>query len=383
MPAIIILVSHHTKPVTGAHYRFDRLARRFLEKGYNVNWLSPKRSEFDKFKNLVFMETINKKKWLPVQMIQLISAVFHFRYLVKMRKQTGVVLSFGETNLFASILVSYLALFPLSIGVRSNITEVQKCQNKHNFIANMNKKIKVFFLKRIWGICYRRASQIITQTYFERNGAIINFKLQPKRVDIVENDIPESSIVYSKNLEPLPLKPKRFLFVGSQNELERKGWYFLYDCLPALKQAIPLIQRLTLVNVPESEILKLKQNNYGFEIRCYPYVSNLLEIMSKHDVVLMPSFWDPFPNVALEAMGLGIPIVGSNTPGLAAILKDKRFLFKTGCQFSFLHCLKEIANKEGYKAAKNLIQEKKKYFLFDWESVYIDTVMSAVIEGDL
>lgn len=369
------MVSHYENPVTGAHYRFDRLARRFLENDFNVIWLSPVREEYSDFKNVQWLRPLERIFFLPAQIKQLFFAVRHWRFFRKLSIQNGVVVSFGETNLFTLTLISYLTGFASSIGVRSDVVEVQKYKSKSSLFSYLKNKLKFIVLKGMWGFCYRAASQIVTQTDFERDRAIDNFHLQPEKVSIVENDIPQKCTDYSQKMPDLPDAPKNFLFVGSQNDLERKGWYFLRACLPPLKEAVPTIQCLTLVNIPNQEVQKVQENRYAFTIRAYPYVSNLLEIMSGHDVVLMPSYWDPAPNVALEAIGLGIPVVGSDTPGLAAILKDNGLLFENGNQSDFLRCLGDLAKKEGYKNAKENIVRIRKYYQFDWESVYIDTIM--------
>jgi glycosyltransferase involved in cell wall biosynthesis len=45
--------------------------------------------------------------------------------------------------------------------------------------------------------------------------------------------------------------------------------------------------------------------------------------------VAIPSFYDGMPNVLLEAMGLGVPILGANVAGMADVLSAEiAFLFE-------------------------------------------------------
>jgi glycosyltransferase involved in cell wall biosynthesis len=327
--------------------------------------------------NVQWLETLQRNLYLPAQIKQLISALCHWSFFRRLSTRNGVVVSFGETNLFATTLIAFLTGFASSIGVRSDVVEVQKYKTKRSHSSYLKRKLKFIVLKAMWGFCYRAASQIVTQTDFERTGAIDNFRLQPERVLIVQNDIPQKSIDYSQKMPRLPDIPKKFLFIGNQNALERKGWYLLRDCLPSLKQAVSSVECLSLINITRQESQHVQKRQYGFKIHVYPYVVNLLEIMACHDVVLVPSYWDPSPNVALEAIGLGIPVIGSNTPGLAAILQTTNLLFENGNQHDFLRCLANIAKKEGYASAKTSISQIRKRYQFDWESVYIDTIVQA------
>jgi glycosyltransferase involved in cell wall biosynthesis len=47
--------------------------------------------------------------------------------------------------------------------------------------------------------------------------------------------------------------------------------------------------------------------------------------------VIVPSYSDAFPLVALEALSLGVPVIGSRTGGLIDILEDfERLMFPPG-----------------------------------------------------
>ncbi|HSD38888.1 MAG TPA: glycosyltransferase family 4 protein [Rhodocyclaceae bacterium] len=63
------------------------------------------------------------------------------------------------------------------------------------------------------------------------------------------------------------------------------------------------------------------------------------------DAVAIPSFYDGMPNVLLEAMGLGIPLVASTAGGMGDILIDGQhgFLFHPGDPHGCRHALARLA----------------------------------------
>ena len=52
------------------------------------------------------------------------------------------------------------------------------------------------------------------------------------------------------------------------------------------------------------------------------YIDNVLEVMSIFDISVTPSLNEPFGRVVVEAMGLGIPVIATNTGGIPEIIED-------------------------------------------------------------
>ena len=51
-------------------------------------------------------------------------------------------------------------------------------------------------------------------------------------------------------------------------------------------------------------------------------VADIAPILSQIDVLITPSLWEACPLLPMEAMVLGIPVIGSDAPGLREILRD-------------------------------------------------------------
>ena len=122
---------------------------------------------------------------------------------------------------------------------------------------------------------------------------------------------------------PAPANPSPI--IGTPAELsERKGLLHLLDAAPVVLQTYPDAQFLIIGRGPlESRLRELitergLQNN----IHLLGFVPNVAERMPEWDMLVLPSLWDPFPQVILEAMAQGLPVVASAVDGALEMVVD-------------------------------------------------------------
>ena len=112
---------------------------------------------------------------------------------------------------------------------------------------------------------------------------------------------------------------------------EKKGALFLLESI--LKADLQDKIHLLIVGEIQKEMNEFLQAESSLQYTHYEFVERyaLLGYYPACDAVAIPSFYDGMPNVLLEAMGLGIPILASNVAGMADILTDDlAFLFEVG-----------------------------------------------------
>lgn len=80
----------------------------------------------------------------------------------------------------------------------------------------------------------------------------------------------------------------------------------------------------------------------------------LLERYAACDFVVVPSFYDGTPNVMIEALALGVPLVAARTGGMADLLQEGRhaFLFAPGCEDEAVGALRRAAAAEAGELAR-------------------------------
>ncbi|WP_461789874.1 glycosyltransferase family 4 protein [Pedobacter sp.] len=143
---------------------------------------------------------------------------------------------------------------------------------------------------------------------------------------LVENQVDDKKIVINPygvdnqrfNLNQLSTKEKlRFLFVGSLTA--RKGINIL---LKVWKELNPLNAELLLVGPAEKEIIdqipQLASINYLGKIAH----QDLQLTVSSCDVFVLPSFFEGFGLVILEAMACGLPVISTEATGAPDIIES-------------------------------------------------------------
>jgi len=104
----------------------------------------------------------------------------------------------------------------------------------------------------------------------------------------------------------------------------------------------------------------------------------LWSLFSASDLYVHPSEGEGMPNAMLEALGSGLPCIGSKVPGVVDILRDEELLFKPSDEQALAERIAHIlSTSDSYVAVKNQCEERAKRFAFDWK----DKVSQIVTQG--
>jgi len=149
-------------------------------------------------------------------------------------------------------------------------------------------------------------------------------------------------VVYSSKYEdadfaPLPRDrrvpgtPARLLYVG--RIAPEKGVEVLLDAFARIRAALP--DRPPLLTIAGYDY---RGSVYGDTFRRgveahalapavtfaghVPYGPELFALYDAHDVLVLPSFTEGFPQVVLEAMARGVPVVATSVGGVPRVLRD-------------------------------------------------------------
>ncbi len=105
---------------------------------------------------------------------------------------------------------------------------------------------------------------------------------------------------------------------------KQKGLSFLIKAIPEILKYFGDLKVLIAGNGKEEGPLKELSKTLGISenVEFLGYVENVAEVINNMDVFILPSVWEGFPYVLLEAMALGKPIVASNIFGVNEIIDD-------------------------------------------------------------
>lgn len=100
-------------------------------------------------------------------------------------------------------------------------------------------------------------------------------------------------------------------------------------------------------------------------------------IMLKCDLVVVPSRTDSCPNVVLESLNLGIPVIGSRVGGIPELLIDDNALFDLNVD-SLVKCIKNLKENSELLAEIEKKQQKRKNDLtFNWGERITEKILNS------
>ena len=186
-----------------------------------------------------------------------------------------------------------------------------------------------------------QSDRVICASKYMRNHISQIFNVSVEDVDVIPNAIDVSRFLTAKNYFinedvrsnlGLQRESKIILYVGRL--VKEKGIYTLIDAFDNLLRHYGQLQQesssnLRLIIVGEGH-LKKDLMRYVCQRRLQRYVHftgfvderTKIALYHSSDVCVIPSLYEPFGIVALEAMACGIPIVASDIGGLSEIVEN-------------------------------------------------------------
>jgi glycosyltransferase involved in cell wall biosynthesis len=109
--------------------------------------------------------------------------------------------------------------------------------------------------------------------------------------------------------------------------MEQKGFLVLVDALDRLLQEeLPRPIHVMAMEsgdfVREYQAIVRSRPRLAGRISFLPREPNAAPVLRQLDALVMPSLWEPCGILAMEAMAVGVPVIGSNCPGLREVLRD-------------------------------------------------------------
>jgi len=224
-------------------------------------------------------------------------------------------------------------------------------------------------LKPCLHILWRNAAFLIANSAGLREMAYRAFPQLP--IYVIPNGVDLAR--FTNGHQRVPSATVRILFVSRL--ILRKGLQFLIDALPAIRQqaAGPFV-----INVvgdgPDKDILlkQIETLGVGECVRFYGYVEHdkLPEYYLDADIFVLPSLAEGMPNVVLEAMGSGLPVVATRVAGSEDLVQDGQngFLIAPKNPSELGNALLRLINDRDLRermgaASKTLVQK------YTWERV--------------
>lgn len=213
---------------------------------------------------------------------------------------------------YAGRLLKYAFRLPLVATVHA--TEAGRMHGLHDATQTYIHGMEWWLTYEAWRVIVcSRAMRAEVQRLFDLPG---------DKVVVIPNGVAPGAVAPA----PLPDLPagRLVLFVGRL--VPEKGAGVLLESFPAVLRACPDAYLVVAGTGPWAGELRRRAGALGLagRVRCTGYVDDatLAGLYARASVAVVPSLYEPFGIVALEAMQAGVPLVVSDTGGLAEIVAD-------------------------------------------------------------
>lgn len=190
--------------------------------------------------------------------------------------------------------------------------------------------------------------------------------LSPDRCSSIPNgvDVPAS-------IDESQRPANRLLFVGRLTA--QKSPQTLLDAFSSLRRQGRDVQLQIVGDGPLKPALQqqAKRLQLGSHVEFLGHRSDISNLMQQASLLVLPSLWEGMPNVVLEAMANGLPVVCTNIDGVRDVVTHQKtgWLVKPGCAESLASAVDELLSDSTLRrsiasAATQLVSSE-----YRWEDV--------------
>lgn len=252
----------------------------------------------------------------------------------------------------------------------------------------LQKKDYFYFQKRAESekIIAEKSTGIIATSTPEKHTILNLFKLDPKKVPVITIGVDRNVFSPIKQLRArkrLGLNETKKLLIYAGRIEWRKGIGTLLYSLKHILQTYPDAKLYVIGGARTAKLKKLEQaeldrqkqiiNELGIENNVYylgPKTHKRLRLYyNAADVCVVPSYYEPFGIVPLEAMACGTPVVASKTGGLSYSIKDGKngYLAKPRNPQDLAEKILTVLTRGKASFTQNCLKTAKEKF--DWEKI--------------
>ncbi|MFZ3064937.1 MAG: glycosyltransferase family 4 protein [Nitrospirota bacterium] len=221
--------------------------------------------------------------------------------------------------------------------------------------------------------------RIIVNSRLSKNGILKFYPVPDERIKVIHNGVDaERFNPINKEKYRTEIRKKHnlsdddfvILYVGSG--FKRKGVSYLIEAVARLGNDYINKNSIRLLIVGKDNLMPYKrlaaQNGIDKNVIFVDYAGETEKYYAASDIFALPTFFDPFANVTLEAMASGLPVITTKKNGASEIIEDGKdgFVINTPSEIDAIaEKIRALLNSKMRNEMGNMAREKSKGFTWD------------------
>lgn len=178
------------------------------------------------------------------------------------------------------------------------------------------------FVQATEGSVYRKFDRIIANSYFTAEVVQKQYQIHSQQISMCYKSIDYH--FWEDRSGPHSLNNQNILFTGTN--FQRKGLPVLIRAAPEILKEFPDVIFTVVGEDPSMDKMKILAANYGvlhnFNFLGWQSQDNIRNLLTKSDILVLPSLTESLGIVILEAMAAGVPVIASNIGGIPEIVQN-------------------------------------------------------------
>src|SRR5439155_7256987 len=222
-----------------------------------------------------------------------------------------------------------------------------------------------------------RADRVITCSAYMREHVADIYGLEEERIRVIPNGIDPSELIPVADLDSLRRRfaePRERLVLLVGRLVYEKGFQLALEALPGLIERVGNVRFVVAGSGTHEQELRTQARALGLDDHgvFLGWIGDdvLHSLYRISDLCVVPSIYEPFGLVALEAMASGCPCLVADTGGLREVVpnEDVGLRFRSRDPESLAELAERVLDDEGLR--DRLVAEASEHVLaFDWADV--------------
>ncbi len=289
----VTLLKSRVRHAGGLEKAANRIAQAFTVRGAEVTILSEELmvSPSWRWPAFVRMEQFDQftRTWLKQNPSDLIFGMDRNRFQTHLRAGNGVHAAFLESRISAEGRLKWLSCL---------------CNPLHHKILTLEKA------------AFEQPSlrRLFTNSYFVRRQILEHYRVDPQKIQVIHNGVEWHELESAFQERPPPnLNQFRLLFIG--NGYRRKGLHVLLNAIAHLRRPELHLSVVGKDRHAQDFVRQVARLNLQKQVTFFGPQSDIRPFYQQCDALAIPSFYDPFANVTVEALAMGLFVISSKSNG--------------------------------------------------------------------